>query len=384
MTHVARSHFLAAVVGGLIVGAGLLVFGAAGRGHTETIVEEAPVASQPVAGASGAQSGLTPHDIYQRDAPGVVYIRAKLVAPAESAFNTFHAPGSGTSTGSGFLVDRHGDVLTDYHVVDGADRSRGVTAEFEGNIVRPAGVIAVDPSSDLAVLHIDMRGLPAVRPLTLGESSTVRVGDPTLTIGNPFGVDRTLTSGIVSALAHRLPAGDGEAIDNVIQTDQPIDPGDSGGPLLDAGGQVIGINSEVTTPRSGGRSAETLAFAVPIDTADEILSRAAHAGPVRVADIGLGAGPTHGGAGPSGGSSAGARITSVVRGGPAAVAGLRRGDVIERVDGDPVASMSDVLARVTTRSPGQSLVLTLRRGHRLRTITVVLGSRTAPASSGGQ
>jgi S1-C subfamily serine protease len=381
MTHVARSHFLAAVVGGLIVGAGLLVFGAAGRGRTETIVEEAPVASQPVAGASGAQSGLTPHDIYQRDAPGVVYIRARLVAPAESPFNTFHAPGSGTSTGSGFLVDRRGDVLTDYHVVDGADRSRGVTAEFEGNIVRPAGVIAVDPRSDLAVLHIDMRGLPTVQPLTLGESSTVRVGDPTLTIGNPFGVDRTLTSGIVSALAHRLPAGDGQAIDNVIQTDQPIDPGNSGGPLLDAGGQVIGINSEVATPKSGGRSAETLAFAVPIDTADEILSRAAHAGPVRVADIGLGADPSHGGDGPGGGSNAGARVSSVVRGGPAAMAGLRRGDVIERVDGDPVASMSDVLALVTTRSPGQSVVLTLRRGHRLRTLTVVLGSRTAPASS---
>ena len=378
MTHVARSHFLAAVVGGLIVGAGLLVFGAAGRGRTETIVEEAPVASQPAAGASGAASGLTPHDIYQRDAPGVVYVRAKLVAPAVSPFSTFHAAGSGTSTGSGFLVDRHGDVLTDYHVVDGADRSRGVTAEFEGDIVRRAAVIAVDPSSDLAVLHIDMRGLPAVQPLTLGESSTVRVGDPTLTIGNPFGVDRTLTSGIVSALAHRLPATDGQAIDNVIQTDQPIDAGNSGGPLLDAGGQVIGINSEVTTPQSGGRSGQTLAFAVPIDTADEILARAAHAGPVRVADIGLGVGAAHGGGVAPG---AGARVSSVVRGGPAAMAGVRRGDVIQRVDGGPVASMSDVLALVTTRSPGQSVVLTLRRGHRLRTVTVVLGSRTAPASA---
>jgi putative serine protease PepD len=272
-------------------------------------------------------------------------------------------------------------MLTDYHVVDGADRSQGVTVEFEGDMLRRAAVIAVDPSSDLAVLHIDMRGLPTVRPLTLGDSSTVRVGDPTLTIGNPFGVDRTLTSGIVSALAHRLPAADGQAIDNVIQTDQPIDAGNSGGPLLNAGGQVIGINSEVTTPKSGGRSGQTLAFAVPIDTADEILARAAHAGPVRVADIGLGAGIAHGA-----GAGAGAHVSSVVRGGPAAMAGVRRGDVIERVDGDPVASMSDVLALVTTRSPGQSVVLALRRGHRPRTVsvTVVLGSRTAPASSDAQ
>jgi S1-C subfamily serine protease len=270
MTRSARSHFLSAVVGGLVVGAGLLVFGAAGRGRTETIIDEAPVASQPAAGTSGGPSGLTPHDIYQRDAPGVVYVQAKLVAPTESPFNMFHAWESNTSTGSGFLVDRRGDVLTDYHVVDNA-----------------------------------------------------------------------------------------------------------GGPLLDAGGQVIGINSEVIAPETGDRGGQALAFAVPIDTASEILARAAHAGPVRVAYIGLGGGSARG-------SRTGVSIASVVRGGPAAAGGVRQGDVIERVDGDPVASISDVLALVTTRSPGQSLTLTLRRRHRLRTLTVVLGSRTAPSSSDAQ
>jgi S1-C subfamily serine protease len=231
-----------------------------------------------------------------------------LVAPTESPFNMFHARESNTSTGSGFLVDRRGDVLTDYHVVDGADRSGGVTVLLQGNLRRRAGVIAVDPSSDLAVLHVDMRGLPSVRPLPLGESSTVRVGDPTLTIGNPFGVDRTLSSGIVSALQHRLQASDGQAIDNVIQTDQPIDAGNAGGPLLDAGGQVIGINSEVIAPETGDRGGQALAFAVPIDTASEILARAAHAGPVRVAYIGLGGGSARG-------SRTGVSIASVVRGG---------------------------------------------------------------------
>jgi putative serine protease PepD len=268
-------------------------------------------------------------------------------------------------------------VLTDYHVVDGADRSGGVTVLLQGNLRRRAGVIAVDPSSDLAVLHVDMRGLPSTRPLPLGESSTVRVGDPTLTIGNPFGVDRTLSSGIVSALQHRLQASDGQAIDNVIQTDQPIVAGNAGGPLLDAGGQVIGINSEVIAPETGDRGGQALAFAVPIDTASEILARAAHAGPVRVAYIGLGGGSARG-------SRTGVSIASVVRGGPAAAAGVRQGDVIERVDGDPVASISDVLALVTTRSPGQSLSLALRRRHRPRTLTVVLGSRTARSSSDAQ
>lgn len=371
MTRAARSHFFSAVLGGLVVGAGLLAVGAAGRGHTETIVEQAPVASQRVAAAGGARSGLTPHDIYQRDAPGVVYVRARLVAPVESPFNMFHAHQSSTSTGSGFLVDRAGNVLTAYHVVDGADRSAGVTVEFEGKIIRRARVVAVDPRSDLAVLHVDMRGLPAVRPLKLGESSTVRVGDPTLTIGNPFGVDRTLTSGIVSALQHSIRATRGQTIDNVIQTDQPIDPANAGGPLLDAGGQVIGINSQLTTATGGARGGQALAFAVPIDTAAPILSGVAHGGPVRVAYAGLDGGVARG-------AHTGVSVTSVVRGGPAALAGVRRGDVIARVDGNAVASISDVLALVRTRSPGQSLTLTLRRRHRLRVVTVVLGSRTAP------
>jgi S1-C subfamily serine protease len=376
MTRSARSHFLSAVVGGLVVGAGLLAFGVAGGGHTSTIIEEAPVASQAAAVTGAGQSGLTPHDIYTRDAPGVVYVRARLVESVDSPFDAGDAGGSDVSTGAGFLVDRRGDLLTDYHVVEGADRSSGVTVEFEDHVVRRATVIAVAPGSDLAVLHVDMHGVPAVHPLTLGESSTVRVGDPTLTIGNPFGVDRTLTSGIVSALQHRLPAGDGQVIDNVIQTDQPVDAGNAGAPLLDAGGQVIGINSELITAAGDGPGGQALAFAVPIDTADEILARAAHAGPARVAFIGL-TGATHA-------PGRGVSVSEVVGGGPAALAGVRRGDVIERVDGNPVASMSAVLALVTTRSPGQSLTLTLRRRGRQRTVVVVLGSRTGPTASGTQ
>ena len=271
----------------------------------------------------------------------------------------------------GFLVNRDGDVLTAYHVVDGADRSAGVTVEFEGDMVRRAGVVAVDPASDLAVLHVDLDGLAPIKPLALGESSTVRVGDPTLTIGNPFGGARTLTSGIVSALQHQIPGAGGETIDNVIQTDQPIDAGNSGGPLLDAGGRVIGINSQITIQSGGARSGQALAFAVPIDTADQVLAQAAHAGPVRTADIGLGGGPVRN-------SPAGVQITSVARGGPAALAGVRRGDIIERVDGNPVATMSDVLALVTTRSPGQRLTLSIRRHRRPRSITVALGDRPAP------
>jgi len=375
MRALVRSHFVSAVLGGLVVGGGFLAFGAAHRGPTETIVEEAPVAAQPFA-TGGNGSGLTAHDIYQRDAPGVVFVRARLVAPVQSPFAMFHDRQTDTSTGSGFLVDPRGDVLTNYHVIDGADRSSGVTVEFEDRAIRPASVVAVAPRSDLAVLHVDMHGLPPVRPLRLGDSTSVRVGDPTLTIGNPFGVDRTLTSGIVSALQHQIEASDGSVIDNVIQTDQTILAGNSGGPLLDADGRVIGINSQVATEGNGAGSGQSLAFAVPIDTADTVLARVARTGPAPVAYIGLGSRGAHGGRG-------GVVVGSVARGGPAQVAGVRPKDLIERVDGDPVQSIDDLLAVVSTRSPGQSLSLTLRRGRRTHMLTVVLGSQTTRTPSHG-
>jgi S1-C subfamily serine protease len=359
-----RSHFVSAVLGGLVVAGGFLVFGIAGSKRTETIVEEAPVAALP---ASGSASGLTPNDIYLRDAPGVVFVRAKLVERVESPFNLFHARQSDTSTGSGFLVDSGGDILTDYHVIDGADRTHGVTVEFEDDTTRAAIVAAIAPDDDLAVLRVDMRGVPPVRPLSLGDSSSVRVGDPTLTIGNPFGIDRTLNSGIVAALQHEIKAADGRSIDNVIQTDQPLDAANSGAPLLDGDGRVIGINSQIAT--AGSDTTQRLAVAIPVDTADSLLARIDHGAP-RLAYIGLSAvaGGKH---------HAGAVVGVVATGGPAAVAGLRAGDAVERVEGTSVNSITDILDVVSTRSPGQTLALQIRRGRRQRTLTVVLGSRTA-------
>jgi S1-C subfamily serine protease len=374
MKRVIRSHFISAVVGGLLVGAVLVVVGVAGRGRTQTIEVEAPVASEPI-GDSGSPTGLTPHDIYQRDSPGVVYVQAKLLAPVQSPFDMFHARESSSSTGTGFLVDNRGDVLTNYHVIDGAARTGGVTVEFEDKTIRRAGVVAVAPSSDLAVLRVDMKGVPPVAPLKLGDSTTVRVGDPTLTIGDPFGVDRTLSSGIVSALQHEIQASDGRTINNVIQTDQPINAGNSGGPLLDASGYVVGINSQVAITGAGARPGQALAFAVPIDTADTILNRVARAGPLRLAYIGLGGGRSRS-------AHDGVRVGSVVRAGPAAIAGIRPGDLIQRVDGDPVDSLSNILDLVSTRSPGQTLPVLVRRGRRTRLLTVVLGSNTDPEAAG--
>jgi S1-C subfamily serine protease len=365
MARLLRSHFLAAVVGGLVVGGGFLLAGVAGRQHTETIFEQSPVASE-----TAVAPGLTPHDIYQRYAPGVVFVRAKLLEQVASPFNLFHARESATSTGSGFLVDRRGDILTNYHVIDGADRSKGVTVEFENALVRDASVVAVDPNDDLAVLHIDMHGVPSIRPLTLGDSTTVRVGDPTLTIGNPFGVDRTLTSGLVSALQHQIQAANGHSVNNVIQTDQPVYSGNSGAPLLDADGRVIGINSQMVT--GGNDSAQRLSFAIPIDTADSVLSRVDHSAALKVAYLGVIAPPK-----PK--ARAGAVVGTIARDSPAAHAGVRRGDMIQRIDTTTVDSISDVLAIVSTRSPGQVISLQIRRGRNRSTLSVTLGSRTEPS-----
>jgi S1-C subfamily serine protease len=236
-------------------------------------------------------------------------------------------------------------------------------------VQRPASVVAVDEADDLAVLHVDMRGVPPVRPLLLGESTSVRVGDPTLTIGNPFGVDRTLTTGIVSALAHQIPGAGGVDVDNVIQTDQAATAGNAGSPLLDAEGHVIGINSQLATAGTG--DGQRLGFAVPIDTADRILTGVGSSGSptsAPLAFIGIGGGrPVRGGV----------TVSGVSPGGPAATAGIRGGDVIQRVGGAPVGSISDVMSLVGTRSPGQSLSVQLRQGHRARTVSVALGRRTS-------
>ncbi len=359
-----RSQLFASVVGGLVVAGTFLALGITGRRTTRTIVEQAPVAASP----ASQSSELTPHAIYVRDAPGVVFVKALVVQQVTDPFNLFPEREQSTSTGSGFLIDSRGYLLTNYHVIEGADRNTGVVVEFEDNIVRKAAVVAVEPGNDLALLRIDMTGLPPVMPLALGDSTTVRVGDPTLAIGNPFGLDRTLTSGIVSALQRQIEAPNGFSIDNVIQTDAPINPGNSGGPLIDATGRVIGINSQIETAGGDGNGSVGIAFAVPIDTAKEFLPRLDRgAVPARVAYLGANGVP----------AGAGVAVQNVDPGGPAADAGLRRGDVITAVAGERVSSMTATERIVGAQAPGHPMSVDLLRHRRPLRFTVRLGSRVA-------
>jgi len=361
---------VSAAIGGLVVAGAVIAFGAGERRQTITYLQP-PAAAE--AGFSPT-NGLTLNDLYQNDAPAVVLVSAKILERFPSPFGSAHAVG--TSTGSGFLVDRDGDILTSYHVVQGAARTGGVTVTFEGDAVRPASVIAVLPGQDLAVLRVSPSQLPPVAPLALGDSAAVRVGEPTVSIGNPFGADRTLTDGIVSALQHQLLTTDGQTIDNVIQTDQPLLAGSAGGPLIDPSGRVIGVNSEVDAVVGAGGESERIAFAIPIDVAEALLHRVAHERVIRVAYLGLG---------PSSAkpSRAGALVADVEPGSPAAQAGIRPGDAILRVDGIPVDSISDVLTVVSTLSPGDRVALTVRQGARLRPLTAVLGGRPATAEQSG-
>jgi len=266
------THFLAALVGGAVVAAVLLLTGAAGEDEQTMIAGGAGLANP-------TQDALSPREIYKRDAPGVVFITAN-VTQAPSPF----APAQeGQSTGSGFVIGKGGSIVTNAHVVEGATR---VTVSFGDKRTAQARVAGRDPSSDLALLLVDPDGLK-LEPLELGSSKGVQVGDPTVAIGNPFGLDRTLTTGVVSALQRSIPSlQPGYSINNVIQTDAAINPGNSGGPLIDAQGKVIGVNSQIETGGSGGGNVG-IGFAVPIDTAKEVIPQLRRGGSVQRAYLGV-------------------------------------------------------------------------------------------------
>jgi S1-C subfamily serine protease len=379
-----RSSFLPAVIGGGVVAGVLMLFGLAGGGKTTTVVQQSPI-TQPA--ADGSARGLTPREIYKRDAPGVVNVKAQIVRRVESPFDVFpEQDRRGISNGSGFVVDKAGFVLTNAHVIEGASN---VTVQFEDKKTAKGQIIGKDISTDLAVIKVDPKGLK-LRPLKLGDSATVQIGDPTIAIGNPFGLDRTLTTGVVSALQRRIPAPNGFSIDNVIQTDAALNPGNSGGPLLDAVGRVIGINSQIETGGVGGGNVG-IGFAVPINTAKKVIPQLKESGRVSRAYLGI-----------TGltidsslerlnlASDSGVLVQEVQGGSPAARAGIKEGDtqatidgsqitlggdVITGIDGRKVASMDDVVEVVNDRKPGQSVTLELMRDGKSETVTVKLGQR---------
>jgi S1-C subfamily serine protease len=363
-----------------------------GGGHTKTVVQQAPLQGQVASG--GGEGGLTPRDIYKRAAPGVVFIRAQVVEQTQSPFDFgFPQEQRGEATGSGFAIDRKGTILTNAHVVAGAAR---VQVQFADKRIVDARILGRDESSDLAVLKVKARPgeLP---PLPLGSSRSVQVGDPTIAIGNPFGLERTLTTGVVSATKRTIQAPNGFEIDGVIQTDAAINPGNSGGPLLDATGRVIGINSQIETGGSGNGNVG-IGFAIPIDTARRLVPDLEKNGRVDrgylgVTSLGIDSSlndlnlPVR----------RGALVQTVAPGSPAAKAGIRGGnivaqldgntirlggDIVTEVDGERISSADDLANAIAGKRKGDKVKIDIVRGGDRRTVEVTLAARPAGQANG--
>lgn len=258
------------VGGGLMTGAIAVVAERGGPGSLTKGVTVRQTMVVPSTAAEGTRV-YTAHQVYAMDAPGVVSVSATGVGQTPSPAELVKGEGGeeGTSSGSGFEIDGSGTILTNWHVVENAAKVM-VSVSEDRRAVR-ARVVGEDPARDLALLRIPTEGL-TLRPLKLGRSSGVQVGEPVLAIGNPFGYTRTLTTGVVSALGRQIQAPNGATIDDILQTDAALDPGSSGGPLLNSQGEVIGINTQIVSVGSSGGDVG-ISLAIPIDQARSALAR---------------------------------------------------------------------------------------------------------------
>jgi S1-C subfamily serine protease len=263
---------LSAILGGVAAALTLALVHSSSSTQHEVIVRSG--ASTAFASASSSTSALTPRAIYERDAHGVVAIRARSAGTViQTPFGSRQSEGEQVDTGTGIELTNSGLILTNDHVIAGAS-SITVSLDGESEHTRTARLVAADPSRDLALLRIEPAGV-TLHPLTLASSATREVGEPAYAIGNPFGLNWTLTSGVVSALARTIKAPDGAAITGAIQTDAALNPGNSGGPLIDAQGAVIGVNSQIvsgSTSATGEGGSSGVGFAISIATVRSFLA----------------------------------------------------------------------------------------------------------------
>ena len=361
-----------------------------GGGTGDVTIKQAPAPREPSEPAAVGEEDLSVRDVYREDGPGVVSVD---VTSQES----------GPGGGSGFVLDEGGHIVTNQHVVEGAEE---ISVKFAGGERKAAELIGEDPSTDVAVIRVDAPE-SMLRPLTLGDSGALGVGDPVIAIGNPLNFGISVTTGIVSGLGRSIEAPNGFTIDNAVQTDAAISSGNSGGPLFDARGTVIGINSQVASAGSQG-VAQGVGFAVPIDTVRGVVEELITTGEVVHGFIGVqmfqfGIDEISAYTGLSteelsdryGLPANGALVNSVTPGGPAEEAGISGGgsedieavpgvpvggDVITAVDGEKVTASDDVIAAVNATDPGDRLTLTVVSPNEdPREVEVTIASRPEDA-----
>ena len=381
----AAGLFAAALLGGGVALGGAAALGSLGE-HTTVIRQDAVLgAASPVAFAQGKRMSI--NEIYRASAPGVVHIEttSRVQQPTDFFGNPFGGSQTQRALGSGFVIDKTGHIVTNYHVVQGA---KTIQVSFSDNERFKATVVGVDPSTDTAVLQVHVKSR-ALRSLPLGNSDAVRVGDQVIAIGNPFGLDRSVTAGIVSAVQRTISAPNQLSIPHVIQTDAALNHGNSGGPLLNAEGQVIGVNAQIET---GGQSDGNvgIGFAIPINTVKDVVAGLIKNGKVEHAFLGiegktLQANIAHLFHLPV---TSGVLVASVRPGTGAAKAGLKAatnqvtvageswpagGDVIVKADGQPVPSIERLVDLIATKKPGDRIDLEVVRGTSRMHINVELG-----------
>jgi putative serine protease PepD len=308
----------------------------------------------PSQGISSTASSIA--DLYKHVSPSVVEIQT------QTSSTTPFGQQQGGGTGTGWVYDEAGHIVTNEHVIEGATK---VTVKFADGTEEPATVVGSDRSTDVAVLALDDSS-KAPAPLSLGSTKSVEVGDPVVAIGSPFGLQGTLTSGIVSALDRTITAPDGFTIDGAIQTDAALNPGNSGGPLLDGRGRVLGVNSQIASETGANNG---VGYAIPIETVKSVADQLIANGSVKHAFLGVRVSDGNGGA----------RIEEVTAGTPAAKAGLRVGDLVTRANGEAVRSAAELSGAVASHKPGDKLRLSVTRDGKTRTVTVTLGTRPSEA-----
>jgi S1-C subfamily serine protease len=380
------------VIGGAIVAAiiaALIATGVIG-GKTETIVQGGGIAATTAKGDGTVKSVGA---IYKGASPAVVSIQAQVSTGGDNSFGTTQ---EGTATGTGFVISEDGYIVTNDHVVDGHKGDVKVT--FNDDKTVTGKVIGQDPSNDVAIVKVD-KGAHDLTTIPLGDSSKASVGDPVVAIGNPFGLNQTVTSGIISALQRTITAPNNFSIDNVLQTDAAINPGNSGGPLINSAGQVIGINSQIATGGSSSNGNVGIGFAVPINTVKTIIPQLEKNGKVQYAYLGVTTGTVTSEAAKrlNLGADAGAAVVCVVSGGPGAKAGLTAGgqdtatingqqinldgDIITKIDDTDVKTSTDVQKAVLKKQPGDEITIEVTRSGKGKTLKATLGTRPTSSSN---
>jgi len=343
-------------------GAAALVIAAGTGAATYAALDDGGTTAVAPSSSSGTaqtvkDGALTIGQVYDRTNASVVEITVTTQAPADGPMGS----GTAQAQGSGFVYDSSGHVITNAHVVDGAESAK---VRFADGKTYDATVVGVDASTDLAVLKVEAPS-SALHPLELADSSQAAVGDVVVAIGSPFGLENSVTTGIVSALGRSMKAPNGYTITGSIQTDAAINHGNSGGPLLDLDGKVVGVNAQIES-ESGGN--DGVGFAIPSSTVKSIVTQILEDGSVQHAYLGVSVTAAADG-------TAGAQLAEVRSGTPAAEAGLQAGDVLTAVDGDAVSSAAALQSAIDARKPGDRVILDYLRDGAHRTVTVTLGTR---------